>query len=155
MSDAPERLAVIGTDPAACARLVIDLNALIAGKADENDVLDAWPLAAALLEGHSPDWPRDLFFILIVPADARFDPATTTLRTAMLGDGIDHAVVSGALPLQVQDAMSTWQARQTAARLDREGPRSPGPKWRHVCGRCGDGGCEAATLAALRSSGAR
>ena len=152
MSDAPERLAVIGTDPAACARLA---QALIDAKADEHGVLDASPLAAALLDGHAPDWPSEVFFILIVPADARFDPATTTLRTAMLGDGIDHAVVSGPVARQLQEATSTWQARQTADRLDREGPSSPGPKWRHVCGRCGDGGCEAATLAALRSSGVR
>ncbi len=143
-ADAAERLAVIATDPAACAHLVQALNG---AKADPHghpgEVLDAATLAQAVLAGHSPDWPADVFLVLIAATDGRADAATTTLRTALFAAGVDHAVVSGPLPDQLAATHSTWQTRQTARRLDRDSPAPRGPKWRHACGRCGDGACEA------------
>ncbi|MEY2653850.1 MAG: hypothetical protein RLZZ524_878, partial [Pseudomonadota bacterium] len=91
MTAAPERLAVIGPDPQACANL---RQALIDAKADEHEVLDASPLARAILDGHAPDWPTGVFLVLIGPVDGRPTPADTTLRMALLHHRIEHAVLS-------------------------------------------------------------
>ncbi|RZS52984.1 hypothetical protein [Sphaerotilus mobilis] len=147
MTATAERLAVIGPDPAACKRLV---QALIDAKADEHGVLDASPLAQAVLEGHAPDWPADMFLVLIGPSDARPDPATTQLRLALFSARAAHAVVSGPLPQQLTAARSAWQTRQAAQERDRDPTTPRGPVWRHACGRCGDGGCEARVFEGVR-----
>ncbi len=158
MTAAPERLAVIGPDPAACDRLV---QALIDAKADEHEVLDASPLARAILDGHAPDWPAGVFLVLIGPVDGRPTPADTTLRTAMFRAGVEHAVLSGPATGHVEAARATWQTRRAARNLDQHGDRGdrgdgsvsrPGsrPVWRHACGRCGDGACEARLFEGVR-----
>ena len=147
MTAPAERLAVIGTDPVACARLQ---QALIDAKADEHGVLDAAPIAQAVLDGHAPAWPADIFLVLIGPADGQPDPATTTLRTAMLAARVEHAVVSGTPTHQLAATLSTWHTRCTARRLDLDTSAPRGPTWRHLCGRCGDGGCEARLFALSR-----
>ncbi len=147
MTAAPERLAVIGPDPAACHRLV---QALIDAKADQHGVLDASPLAQAVLDGHTPDWPADVFLVLIGPSDGRPDPATTQLRRALFRARADHAVVTGTLTQQATAARSAWLARQAGRERDRDDTTARGPVWRHACGRCGDGGCEARVFEGLR-----
>ncbi|MGY0196295.1 hypothetical protein ACWA7J_14620 [Leptothrix sp. BB-4] len=156
-ADATERLAVIATDPGASASLVQALKAATAANAANadqhglpDDLLDAAPLAQAVLAGHLPAWPADVFLVLIGAADGRADPATATLRTALFAAGVDHAVVSGPLDQQLAATRSTWQTRQSARRLDRAGLAARGPKWRHACGRCGDGDCEARLFEAVR-----
>ncbi|MDP4299891.1 hypothetical protein [Leptothrix discophora] len=152
MTAAAERLAVIGPDPAACARL---RQALIDGKADQHDVLDASPLAQAILAGHAPDWPAGVFFVLIGPIDGPLDgratPADSALRSAMFRAGVEHAVLSGPAAGHADAAGATWRARRAARSLDEHGDRGQRPVWRHACGRCGDGACEARLFETLRA----
>lgn len=152
MTAAPERLAVIGPDPQACASL---RQALIDAKADEHEVLDASPLARAILDGHAPDWPAGVFLVLIGPVDGRPTPADTTLRMALLHHRIEHAVLSGPATDHTRAALATWQTRRAARNLDEHGDSGEGPVprpvWRHACGRCGDGGCEARLFEGLQA----
>jgi hypothetical protein len=69
------------------------------------------------------------------------DGTEAMVRQALQRAGWAHSVLRGPLAEQLDTARRAWRAAQ------REPSPSP-TRWRHVCGRCGDGDCERALFPA-------
>lgn len=110
----------------------------------------AWGLAWA--DGAAPAvTPRDvqadpptaadpmptLCLLLGSDGDTEADSAEAAARQALQRAGWAYSVLRGPLADQLDTARRAWLAAQ------RKPPATP-TRWRHVCGRCGDGDCERA-----------
>jgi hypothetical protein len=104
--------------------------------------LDAWSGADAVssrdLQVDAPTASEPApALCLLIGSDGRdgADATEATARLALQRAGWPYSVLRGALADQLDTARRAWQAAQ------RE--RLPVPtRWRHICGRCGDGDCE-------------
>ncbi|PXW96222.1 nicotinamide riboside kinase [Sphaerotilus hippei] len=79
------------------------------------------------------------------------EPVDHKLRRALLGDGQSFSVVSGSGGARLEAALAIC-GPALRRHLDRTPPTVERPRWRHLCGRCGDPACEQLTLRLARDS---
>jgi nicotinamide riboside kinase len=68
------------------------------------------------------------------------EPVDHKLRTQLLAGGVGFSVITGQGPARLQAAAAA--CLPALQRRRHESPSARRPAWRHLCGRCGDPGCE-------------
>jgi hypothetical protein len=137
------------SDPAATAPTTAHIAVVGApgsGQAQLLQALDAacQGLGIGVIDGHArllapPDHPRAAVDLWLLSSSAtRGEVIETQLRLALIEQGLGYCVLSGPPEAQLQAALAAWQAHLRARRVGAQPPS----RWRHVCGRCGDGDCE-------------
>lgn len=131
-ANAPPRnaalIAVVGAPGSGQAQLVAALRAALSDPgmtvSDDNGLILA------------PQGPISL--CLLMRSATPGDRVEAQLRLALLQHGQNFSVLSGPAETRLGAALAAWQAHLR----ERSAGERPPSRWRHACGRCGDGDCE-------------
>jgi hypothetical protein len=123
--------------PAAKLPLIVIVGAPGSGRAQLASALRAalQGRVQVLAEDDAPACPIGL--CLLNRSATPGDPTDARLRLALLHSGQDFCVLAGTPQSRLDAALAAWAARQRERPVDQRASR-----WRHACGRCGDGDCE-------------
>ena len=121
-------IAVVGAPGSGQDRLVAALRAALSDPGVTVSDDNALVLAA----------PRPISLCLLMCSTTPGDGMEAQLRLALLQRGQGFSVLSGPAEARLGAALAAWQAH----RRERSAGMQPPSRWRHPCGRCGDGDCE-------------